>query len=566
MFGSGALTAALGVHLDQPAVRRVIVLVFGVAGLLILSGDSPLGWDEGVYAARAKDLVNSDFSWSFRSGTYWSDVRAPGLPMLISVPFKLFGASGFVARALVLAFALALLSLIGSTLDLFFARRVGTFAVVLISLCPGFLATSTLAFADVPAIFFAMVAVYLLARWRSDPQSRSLFLVPAALGAATTIRFGSLFLVAAALLVIGLLVIVSAVRQREWGRVASLCLAAVSSAMVIWILLASRLLTTVNSPLDATRAITEINDNPAGRWVDDLATILSPGPVDYGFNGAFWGWSYALLFGVLATCAVLRLVLLRQFLVLGISGVVSVAPLLLYGWSVNQFVTTYLAPIFALGAAMVAIGLWCEPPPRSRTNGLIEAHATEPAVDEDVEVTSSGRGAPALETPTDEAVAVSAWLHWFGIRNTSKLIGAVSVALFATVGAATYQGVDGMHERLAGFEQVRVGSMIADDLLGEDCRLATSRVPQVSFYSDCAVGRLYVGQSLFDGIDDDLELDRIAQQAGAAPGSTLGLLLLEGVSGEPLVDDVWAQRIDEQSVVLTSGAGRRVGVVALEMP
>lgn len=35
-------------------------------------------------------------------------------------------------------------------------------------------------------------------------------------------------------------------------------------------------------------------------------------------------------------------------------------PLVLYGYSSNQFVTTYLAPIFASGAATVAVGLFAD--------------------------------------------------------------------------------------------------------------------------------------------------------------------------------------------------------------
>lgn len=555
------LAGELGGHLDRPLVRQAVLAVFGIASTLILANRSPLGWDEAVYAARGKDLVDSSYSWAFNSGTYWSDVRAPGLPMLLAFPFQLFGSTDVVARAVVVVFSLAAMYVMARILDLFFTPRVGTFAVVLIALCPGYLATSTLAFADMPAIFFGMVGVYLLARWFVDADSRALFLIPLAFGAATTTRFGAMFLVAGPLLVVGVAIIIASVRTRDWQRLITLGLITLASMAVVAFLLASRILTKTLSPLDATKAIRESNNNPRSQWIDDLSTILQPGPVDYGFNGAFWGWSFAITFGVLAVAAVLRLLVRRQFLLIFICGVVSVAPIVLYAVSVNQFVTTYLAPIYAMGAAMVAIGLWNERP----------AHVGAPAAavaddDLDADPDLDPDDDPDLDGPAPGRFELPRWLQRTGIDDAGRVVGALALLAFMVIGAATYRGVDRMHDRLWGFEQVRAGAMVADDLFGPNCGIATSRVPQVSFYSECFTGRVPLGQSWFDGVDDEAELLQLAAQVRALDGTTVGVLLLEGASGEPLIDDVWANRIEEKSAIFSSAAGRRVGVIAVEVP
>ena len=548
-----SLAGELGWHLDRPLVRQAVLAVFGIASTLILANRSPLAWDEAVYAARGKDLVDSSYSWSFNSGTYWSDVRAPGLPMLLAFPFQLFGSTDVVARAVVVVFSLAAMYIMARILDLFFAPRVGTFAVVLIALCPGYFATSTLAFADLPAIFFGMVGVYLLARWYLDADSRALFLIPLAFGAATTCRFGAMFLVVGPLLVVGVAIVVAAVRTRDWQRLITLGLVTLASIVVVAFLLASRILTKTSSPLDATKAIREYNHNPRSQWVDDLSTILEPGPVDYGFNGAFWGWSFSITFGVLAVAAVLRLLVRRQFLLIFICGVVSVAPIVLYAVSVNQFVTTYLAPIYAMGAAMVAIGLWNERPAHGSAAAAAEADGD---LDADLD----------LDSPARRRFELPQRLQKIGIDDAGRMAGALALLAFVVIGAATYRGVDRMHDRLWGFEQVRAGAMVADDLFGPNCGIATSRVPQVSFYSECFTGRVPLGQSWFNGVDDDAELVQLGAQVRALDGTTVGVLLLEGVSGEPLIDDVWEHRIEEKSAILSSADGRRVGVIAVEVP
>lgn len=64
---------------------------------------------------------------------------------------------------------------------------------------------------------------------------------------------------------------------------------------------------------------------------------------------------------LIAVVAISRLVIRQPFGLLALCGFVTLVPLVLCSYSVNQFVTTYLAPIFASGAATVAVGLFADP-------------------------------------------------------------------------------------------------------------------------------------------------------------------------------------------------------------
>ena len=542
MVGHSVVNHVVGI-LDKRATRPLILALFFLAGIVCLSQGSPLGWDESVYAARAKDLVDSDFTWGFRSGSYWSDVRAPGLPVLMSLPFKVFGASDFVARLVVLCAAVGVLVLIGRILDLFWERRVGSAAILMIALCPGFLATSTVAFADMPAMMAGLSGVYVLARYWTTSNPRWLVPLPILLGVTSTIRFGGLFLVVGPLCVLGVMLLVRQLRTRDWHALRSFALAVVASGVIVTVMLATRFLTTHRSPLEATSALTKSNDNASFRWLDDLHAVLEPGPVDYGFNGAFWGWSYAIPFILIAVVAISRLVIRQSFWLLALCGFVTLVPLVLYSYSVNQFVTTYLAPIFASGAAMVAVGLFAD----SRGQ-----HSVDEA-DSDV------------SEPDKVGVGI-AFLDRFGLGDRRIWCSTIVVGSIALVGLASTQGVVRMHERLFRFDQVRVAAVAADDVLGQGCKVVTSRVPQASWYSECQTGFVRNDLVLGDKINDDEDLAKIGRVVGAGPGQVVGLLLLDGVSGEPSIDDIWRGRVEERSLLLTATNGRRVGLIALLVP
>jgi len=508
-----------------------------VVSMVVLREQSPLGWDEAVYAARAKDLALTNFDWSTISSGYWSDLRAPGFPAFLGLAFEVAGISDFVARGVVVIFSVGLLAVIAATLDLFNKPRVGTSAIAITIACPGFLATSTLAFADHPGAFFSVLAVYFALRSYTNETSSPLFMVPISLGIATTVRFGAVMFVVAPLGIIGLAVLWRYTRSKDPRQLVSFVAAGATSVVVVGYLLTSQLLTRYASPIGAKQArITEVG-NASSNWVHDLKTILAPGPVDYGFNGAFWGWSYAAIFTLLAIMVVVRLLIYRRIVALAMVIAISLTPVLLYGLTVRQFVTTYLAPEFAIGAAMLAWGYWV-------------------AVESD---------RPSRRSASDEATR----------NRTSSSQGLLIVAVslvYLIVGSRTFIGVSNMHNRLQGFEQVRVASVLANDLLGEECRLFTTRVPQAAWYSDCKVAGFssgFVEDDSGRSVDEQLN-EYIAKQASRTSitdrVNALGFLILEGVSNQPKIDTVWPNRDPDRSVMLSSPRGRRVALVGMPLP
>ncbi|MEY2958984.1 MAG: Dolichyl-phosphate-mannose-protein mannosyltransferase, partial [Actinomycetota bacterium] len=277
----------LGRILDDVVVRRVAIGLFTVFLVVLAAHGGPLGWDESVYSALGRDLAATNFDWDVRAGAYWSDVRAPGLPAFQAVFFEVFGASDFVARLPGIIASTALLWVIARTLDLFAARRVGTTAVVMIGLCPGFVATSTLAFADHLAALFVALAVFVAAGALQARSGARLWPVPLLLGLATTTRFGAVLIAAAPLMAIGGAVVIDAVRRRSALLLRSFVVTGLASGVVVLGLLQSTLLTRVSTPAAATRSIVDAGARPTSQGFRDLVTIMSPGPVDYGFGGAF---------------------------------------------------------------------------------------------------------------------------------------------------------------------------------------------------------------------------------------------------------------------------------------
>lgn len=528
-------TDFVATQLERKATRPTVLAAFGVLAMLTLRGQSPLGWDESVFAARAKDLAATNFDWNQITGAYWSDLRAPGFPGFMAVAFEIFGSSDFIARAVVVAFSIGLLVVIGRTLDLVAPAVVGTTAIILIATCPGFFATSTLAFADHPGAFFAFAAVYFTLRAHVSASPTGLVMVPLCLGIATAARYGAVLLVLVPFVVIAGMVATDTVRARSWRNLVPFAAAGAVTLALLATLLSTTVLTRTMSPRAAASTAVERIGNEATNWLQDLRTILEPGAVDYGFNGAFWGWSYFLAFVILVLVALTRLLMTRRFMWIALFAAISAGPLVLYGVTVRQFVTTYLAPGFASGAACLAWALFL--PERDATN---ESEAS-------------------ARTDTE--------------RQPARLVqfGAITAAIaMLFVGWRTFTGVEAMHYRLTGFEQVRVAATAADDVLGADCRLFTTRVPQAAWYSDCHVTSFSGtfqpdGEAVGGGLPWDAYLKAQAARVDTTSDPSLGFILLEGAGGQPAIDDVWDARIADQSVIFRSDAGRRVALVGVEV-
>ena len=489
---------------------------------------SPLGWDEAVYAARGKDLGRSDFNWDTITSSYWSDLRAPGFPGFLAAAFTMFGESDLIARLVAVGFSVGLLWMVAATLDLVSSYRVGTTAIVITAICPGFMATSTLAFADHPAAFFAVAGTYFFLRAYVRGIDLGLVLVPVMLGISTTIRFGSLMFVATALVVVSGAVLWRSFATRDMrALIAYISVGIVTSAIVLF-LLSTTFLTRKLSPLSATSAQVDSVNNSSTNWLHDLKTILKPGAVDYGFNGAFWGWSYALFFVLTVVTVVTKLLMRGQVLWLLLFFAVSFGPVAMYGLSVRQYVTTYLSPQFAIGAAMLAWAIWLPRPDGACELGTV--------------------GSARSHRVSQGLVRIS-----------------LTLPLIATVFLAwrSLEGVEAMHKRLGGFEQVRLASMAADDLLGSDCRLFTARVPQVAWYSECNASGFsgsFVpdGEPVGGGSPWEEFVGAQASRVDLRGGAAIGFLLMEGVSGQPRIDDIDSFVRAKDAVTFKSESGRRV--------
>ena len=502
---------------------------------LTLRVRSPLAWDEAVYAARGKDLARTNFDWGDISSAYWSDLRAPGFPAFLATAFEVFGASDFIVRMVVVSFSVGLLWM-AATLDLVAPPRVGTTSVIIAATCPGFLATSTLGFADHPAAFFAITGVFFLLQSYVRGANLGLVMAPISLGIATTIRFGSIMFVAAAVAIIAGAVVLRAIRTSSLRSMLPFVAAGLVTSLTVLLLLGTEVLTRNNSPLATTSAQVGNLKHSATHWIGDLKTILAPGPVDYGFDGAFWGWSRAIAFTLMVVAVTTKLLMRSQILWLALFATVSLTPILLYGFSIRQFVTTYLSPMFAIGAAMVAWALW------------IPAQAANKGSDE--------------SEPTVSTLSMSS--------GQFRGVVALTMLVVAFLGWRKFVGVEAMHARLGGFEQVRLASIAADDMLGNDCRLFTARVPRVAWYSGCNtfgfLGSFQPdGESVGGGVPWDEFIQVQTSRVDLSGGATIGFLLLEGASGQPRFDDLVESADLENSVILRSESGRRVALFEVDV-
>ena len=508
--------------------RAVCVAGFSVIAFVAIVQNAPLAWDESVFATRARDVMNSNFSFDVRSGIYWGDHRPPGLPLLLAGPFWLLGPSDLVARSVIVALGAIGLVLVGRLVDVFFSRHVGTFVVALTAFCPGVLAAGSMIFGDVPSIPFVALALIGLSRALVDRQDVWLLLVPPSLTVATVVRYGSAMLIAAPLAILGLWFLYDRLVHHNIWSVCRLLATAATSLVGIAVVLYTTLFTRNVSPAAATRALGETNGGDPGRWRQDLSDILQPGPVDYGFGGSFWGLSYSALFCLSATAAGLLLVFRRKWLRLLFAVSIAATPVALYAVTVNQFVTTYFAPIFVSWAVAVAIGLF---PGETVTRPSGSASTAPPR-------TVEHRGG----------------------RTTLALV-AIVLLIAGGVIVSSARATRTMHDRLYGFDSTRSASLIAGDLLGRSCALGTVRYPQVAWYSECSTVSLGGLNGLFDGTNDDAEVAELLRRAGAV--DVVGVLIVEGIGGQPNIDFAVESLDPGSSVVLTSEGGRRVVVGAV---
>jgi 4-amino-4-deoxy-L-arabinose transferase-like glycosyltransferase len=185
--------------------KRRLLIVVGVAcaafvaiSLPALLIRSPLGHDESVYALRASNLLDG---WTFRSGDYWRDYRAPGLPVMLSFVGRVTGVHVSVFRFVVVALGAATIAATFAVGKMLRGWTVGVGAALAMMLTSGFLLASTTLLADVPGAAFAMIAIAAYVHdVRQGRLHTSFVIVPIACFASTLSRFGTPFMLGAGLI------------------------------------------------------------------------------------------------------------------------------------------------------------------------------------------------------------------------------------------------------------------------------------------------------------------------------------------------------------------------------
>lgn len=161
-----------------------VLLVFVVLGLRLALTGVPLGSDEAVYALRARHFLQG-----VDPGVYWRDLRAPGLPLLLT---PVLGAGGGVGemRAAVLCMGAA-----GIVLTWALGRRwsspiVGVLGAGALAVTPVYIVSSAQLTPDVPGAVAGVAAVLLY--HESLVRQRWLAWPAVAVGVvATAVRYGA---------------------------------------------------------------------------------------------------------------------------------------------------------------------------------------------------------------------------------------------------------------------------------------------------------------------------------------------------------------------------------------
>lgn len=232
----------------------VIVLVYLVVVWLSVRRGPPLGWDESVYALRARDFADG-----VDPVRYWNDYRAPGLPWLGHL-FWVEGREATLLRLLVAGFGLGLVGVTWLLARHLFGPRAGLIAAGGVAVTPPLLLAATQAWPDVPgaALGLLAIALFVFSTGGERPSWWMLSVVPA-VAAATYLRFGAPLPVA-----IGLLVVVVWRRRVLRRRVVPVVATALASTATVILILEVPFLTGGrSSPLAAIGGV-------SGGWFEGL--------------------------------------------------------------------------------------------------------------------------------------------------------------------------------------------------------------------------------------------------------------------------------------------------------
>lgn len=137
----------------------LLILAFVLVKSLLAFKSHAVIWDEAVYFGMGK------FIYSAGAAGMWEAIRPLGLPVLLGAVWKA-GLPAFFAEMLVIAFAAGSIFLTYLTAKKIFNESVGLMAGLLVAGTSVFFQQSSLFLTEIPSTFFAMMAVYMLAKDR----------------------------------------------------------------------------------------------------------------------------------------------------------------------------------------------------------------------------------------------------------------------------------------------------------------------------------------------------------------------------------------------------------------
>jgi 4-amino-4-deoxy-L-arabinose transferase-like glycosyltransferase len=261
------------------------VVSFLILALILIKQGVPLGHDEAVYSARARELLHGD-----PASSWWRPYRAPGLPALLTMAWIGNGTEPYLRLVVALTGGLLIVATwyMGRIM---IGRSTALFAAFGLAMTPVILTSSTQVWPDVPGAAFGMLALAVYARALLTERFGwwAVLAVPALTAAATTIRYGAPIPLAVGL--IGLTLWGGRQARRHVRRIAA---TAAGVAATVVVLLMTPVLTGSQTPFAADRALT--STIPLTQGFTDfwhLHDFLLAGPVVIGFLGIAAGMGRA---------------------------------------------------------------------------------------------------------------------------------------------------------------------------------------------------------------------------------------------------------------------------------
>lgn len=217
-----------GVARWELGVVGTAMLVVLTIGVVAISRDAPLLWDEAVYGLRVRDLVGDGVR-----GLYWIDVRAPGLPALLTPVARLLDDSVVVLRSACLAFAVAGVGVTWHVARMLAGPGVAAVAAWVLAVAPGWNESSWQIMPDIPGTVLTLAAMaVVLAAARTGRLSWWALMAAPLAGAATLVRYGAPLLIGPTV-VAALLLRWDVVRASRL-RAAAVLIATAAAAGAVW--------------------------------------------------------------------------------------------------------------------------------------------------------------------------------------------------------------------------------------------------------------------------------------------------------------------------------------------